>query len=400
MLQYREQIDQVIARYFQSISITEGELKGRPYIRYAGRFYDPDSAKIHSELMEQLKPFHALPIFRMEENQPVIFLAETPPEPKPTRPWKNLVFFILTLISVLLTGALYSITTEDVGGENLYLYLLRNLWKGWPFALSLLAILAAHEFGHYLAGRFHKTHVTLPFFIPFPFSAFGTMGAFIQMKEVPRNRNHLLDIGIAGPLAGLVVAIPVLILGLSLSNVEPLPAVLNQGVQYQMEGNSILYLFLKFLVKGQMLPAPASYGGIHPILYWIQYFFTGKPVPLGGMDVMLHPVAWAGWAGLLVTALNLIPAGQLDGGHIFYVLLGEKKMKRLLPVIVISLAAFGIFWNGWWIWALLIIWLGRINAEPLDLITPLDEKRKWLARLMVVVLLLVFIPVPLSIIGM
>ena len=180
------------------------------------------------------------------------------------------------------------------------------------------------------------------------------------MKDIPRNKNHLLDIGIAGPLAGLIVAIPVLILGLSLSKVEVLPAVLAQGQAFQLEGNSILYLALKALVKGQLLPSPATYGGISPILYWIRYFFTGQPYPLGGSDVMLHPVAWAGWAGLLVTSLNLIPAGQLDGGHLFYVLFGEKGSKRILPAILVILTGLGFFWNGWWLWVALILFFGTI----------------------------------------
>ncbi len=165
------------------------------------------------------------------------------------------------------------------------------------------------------------THVTLPYFLPFPLSPFGTLGAFIQLKEPPRNKRILMDIGIAGPLAGLVVAIPVLLLGLSLSKVEPINLAPGQG--FTLEGNSLLYLFAKFLVFGRLLPAPSSYGNLPPVLYWIRYFFTSQPLPLGGMDVMIHPIAWAGWAGLLVTAINLIPAGQLDGGHLMYVLLGK-----------------------------------------------------------------------------
>ena len=203
-----------------------------------------------------------------------------------------------------------------------------------PFAISLLAILGAHEFAHYLAGRSHRTHVTLPYFIPFPFSPFGTMGAFIQLKEPPKNKRVLLDIGIAGPLAGLVVAIPVLLYGLSLSRLQPITS--SSGQIFTLEGNSLLYLLAKFIMFGKLLPAPASYGDLSPILYWVRYFFTSHPLPIGGMDVIIHPIAWAGWAGLLVTALNLIPAGQLDGGHVMYVLLG-KRVRMLWPVILLVL---------------------------------------------------------------
>jgi membrane-associated protease RseP (regulator of RpoE activity) len=399
MVLSREVLDSIVSWYFASESITEGVNKKKPYIRYAGRFIMEDTAKAHEEMMERLKPDNIAALFRMEEGQQVIYLVEGMPRPGPSRPWINLVLFILTFISVLISGALYSMGTDTPSSGNIYLDVFNNLGKGLPFAISLLAILASHEFGHYLAGRYHHTTVTLPFFIPFPFSAFGTMGAFIQMKEVPRNRNHLLDIGLAGPLAGLIVAIPVLIIGLSLSKVSAIPAIIPTGQQFQIEGNSILYLFLKFITKGQLLPSPATYGALGPALYWLRYFFTGLPIPLGGSDVMLHPIAWAGWAGLLVTSLNLIPAGQLDGGHIFYVLFGSKGSRRIFPFILLALVGLGFAWNGWWIWAVLILLVGRTYAEPLDQITPLDNKRKFMAWLALIIFILVFIPVPLILIG-
>ncbi len=214
---------------------------------------------------------------------------------------------------------------------------LAIITNGWPFAVSLMAILGCHEFGHYLVGRHHGVHVTLPYFIPMPFSSIGTMGAFINMKEPPKNRKVLLDIGIAGPLAGLVVAIPVLLIGLSLSQVTRLQV--EPGQMIQMEGNSVLYLLSKFAVFGQLLPSPATYAGVNPFLYWLRYFFSGTPLPLGGLDVNLSQVAWAGWIGLLVTAMNLIPAGQLDGGHVLYVLFGQKK-ARSLPAVCVGRFSF------------------------------------------------------------
>jgi membrane-associated protease RseP (regulator of RpoE activity) len=218
------------------------------------------------------------------------------------------------------------------------------------------------------------------------------MGAFIQLKEPPKNKRILLDIGIAGPLAGLVVVIPILLYGLSLSSIDRLALAPGQGLQ--LEGNSILYLLSKYAVFGQLLPAPASYDGLSPLLYWVRYFFTGQPLPMGGTDVLLHPVAWAGWAGLLVTALNLIPAGQLDGGHIMYVLVG-KRMRVFLPFILIALFLLGLVWSGWWLWALLLLLLGRLHAEPLDQITSLDPGRRSIAILGLIIFVLVFTPVPL-----
>jgi membrane-associated protease RseP (regulator of RpoE activity) len=278
-------------------------------------------------------------------------------------------------------------------------YVGDSLGGALAFTVSLLAILLAHEFGHYLAGRHHGVHVTLPYFLPFPLSAFGTMGAFIRLKEPPKNKRILLDIGLAGPLAGLVVAIPVVIIGLMLSEVSLIPAQLPSGAMLQIEGNSILYLLSKYLVFGQLLPAPGDYAGLSALQYWVMYFFTGRPFPLGGVDVMLSPVAWAGWAGLLVTAINLIPAGQLDGGHIVYVLMG-KRVDTLLPFILVGLVMLGLAWPGWWLWALLIFILGRLHAEPLDQITPLDPSRRVMAVIGILVFILVFTPVPLLEIGL
>ncbi|MDD2922055.1 MAG: site-2 protease family protein, partial [Anaerolineales bacterium] len=129
------------------------------------------------------------------------------------------------------------------------------------------------------------------------------------------------------------------------------------------------------------------------ILYWVQYFFTGQPVPFGGLDVFIHPVAFAGWAGILVTALNLIPVGTLDGGHIIYSLFGEKS-KKMFPYIIGVMAALGAFWSGWWLWAALLFWMRKAGAEPLDQITALDPTRRALGFLMIVIFVLVFMPVP------
>jgi membrane-associated protease RseP (regulator of RpoE activity) len=318
--------------------------------------------------------------------------------PTPSNPWYNILFFALTVISVLFVGALNEISSTYQGpplsGAEPYLLALRNLKLGLPYAVALLSILLAHEFGHYFAGRLHHTHVTLPYFIPMPLPPLGTMGAAIRMKEPPKNKRILLDIGLAGPVAGLVVAIPVLIYGLSLSKVQALPNHL-QGLM--LEGNSILYLLTKYLVFHQWLPAPSDFGGLSPFLYWIRYIFTGSPAPLGGVDVIISPVAWAGWVGLLVTSLNLIPAGQLDGGHMIYTLVDSKKARVLWPFLLVGLVLLGFIWSGWWLWALLVFFIGRIYAEPLDQITTLNTGRKALAVLALVIFLLVFMPVPLKI---
>lgn len=385
----------LVQRVLAIEDVTAGGPKQNFLYRYHGRLLC-DSEAAYDTLAASLRPLDVTPLFRIEEGQHTILLLEGTINPKPSNPMVNLVMFLLTLVSVLLAGAIYSYEGPIPGSTGaLIATLVRSLGQGIPFAASLLAILLAHEFGHYLAGRYHRTHVTLPYFIPFPLSAFGTMGAFIQLKEPPKNKRILLDIGIAGPLAGLVVAIPVLLLGLSLSEVSTINVAPGQGIQ--MEGNSILYLLSKLVVFGKLLPAPVDYGGVAPVLYWVRYFFTGQPFPYGGQDVMIHPVAWAGWAGLLVTAINLIPAGQLDGGHVMYVLFGQKA-RRLLPFILVALILLGFAWSGWWLWVLILFFLGRLTAEPLDQITQLDPRRKALAVFGFIVFFLVFTPVPLFVV--
>lgn len=386
-------LDALINRVFVIEDITLGTAEANYLVRYRGQLRG-DSETTYDQLTDWLKPYHLTPLFRWDADQHVILLLPDLPQPNPSNPNINLILGILTLISVLYTGAVYNLQGElppDLGEA-----IVAVISNGWPFAVSILAILGAHEFGHYLVGRYHGAQVTLPYFIPFP-SLLGTMGAFINMKAPPKNRKILLDIGVAGPLAGLIVAIPILLLGLSLSKLSPIQV--NPGQAVQLEGNSILYLLAKFVVFGQLLPAPVSYDGVEPIFYWLRYFFTSTPLPRGGLDVSISSVAWAGWAGLLVTAMNLIPAGQLDGGHMLYVLFGRKRAQRVYPFVLGTLLVLGIFWTGWLLWAAIIFFLGRSYAEPLDEITPLDDRRKALAVLALIVFLLTFSPVPLTLIG-
>lgn len=388
----------IVARYLRISDITQGDGKQNYEVRYRGRLYG-DSAQAYDQLSIALKPLGYTPLFRLEKDQHVVYLIGALPEGKPSKTALNLILFVLTVLSVIIAGVIYSLGGQELplnprGLEDWLPAIRASLTNGIAFAASLLAILLAHEFGHYLVGRAHGEKVSLPYFLPFPFSAFGTLGAFINMKAPPKNKRALLDISLAGPLAGLAVAFPILILGLSLSKISPLPSGPHSGVGIQVEGNSILYLLAKWIVYGKLLPQPLSYGELPAWLYWLRYIFTGRPFPYGGIDVLLHPVAWAGWAGLLVTSLNLIPAGQLDGGHITYVLLG-KKAPRLLPFVLGALVLLGFFWNGWWIWALLVFTLGRQYAEPIDQITELDPTRRLIAWLAILLFVLVFIPVPL-----
>lgn len=293
--------------------------------------------------------------------------------------WRTpIVLFILTSLSTLWVGA----QMEGVAEPS-----LQTLWQGWTFAVPLMAILVSHEMGHYVAGRIHRVDTSPPYFIPMPLSLLGTMGAVIKMRGRIRSRDALLDIGASGPLAGMVVALPVLLYGLHQSPVEPLTLT---GA-YIMEGHSIFYVAALYLVKG--------------------------PIP-EGYDIMLSPCALAGWAGLLVTMINMIPFGQLDGGHVAYALFGErqdrlsKRMIWLLAAlaIVVSLG-YGIpsvmagdpdyiqtgnFYAGvpWLVWAGMLLLMRRYGGSdhpPTD-DNVLSPKRRIIAGGTLVLFLLLFMP--------
>jgi Zn-dependent protease len=379
-----------VERIFRIEDVTVGD--GAQYVvRYRGKLLREDSAAAHEQLLEELRPADVAPLFRVEEGRQVIYIVSRSMNVRPSKLWVNLLMFALTVFFVFMAGAMYGYNGPlPPGALEQFLFFAQHWYWGWEFGLTLLAILLAHEFGHYIAARLHNEPVTLPYFIPLPppIGLFGTMGAVIQMKSPPRNRRNLLDIAVSGPIAGLVVALPLLIYGLSISQLGPVRP------NSALEGNSILYLFSKFLVFGRMLPAPDTYNGVVPALYWLRYFATGHPIPIGGLDVQLSPVAWAAWGGLLVTALNLLPAGMLDGGHLMYVLIG-KRMRALFPFIIAALLLLGLVWSGWWLWAFILFFLGRLLDNPLDQITPLDTGRRAVAIFGLVVFFLVFMPVPL-----
>jgi membrane-associated protease RseP (regulator of RpoE activity) len=289
-----------------------------------------------------------------------------------------LLLIFLTFLSTAFVGAMR---------EDPRFFETWNLAAGASFSLPLMAILLAHEFGHYLTAKRHGVSTSPPYFIPFPLMLLGTMGAFISIRERIRNRNALLDIGAAGPLAGLVVALPVLIYGIIESPVEPLPT---KG-SYVMEGHSLLYVALIRLLKG--------------------------PLPVG-YDIILSSTALAGWAGLLVTMINLLPVGQLDGGHVAYALFGEKqrvlskRFRDMLPVcaVVIGLA-YGLpaylqgkhgdaLWSEllaglhWLIWWVVLYAMTRLsgNEHPETDPGPLSPKRRLIAIITLVIFILLFMP--------
>ncbi len=391
-----------VSRIFRVEDITVGNPK-EWIARYRGHLLTEDTVAAYDQLAEALRPYNITPLFRREQDdKQVIFLVPSPSIPQSSsRLYINILLFILTVFSVMLTGV--DAPRELCGNPGQQLaYMARHIFTGWPFALSMMGILFAHEMGHYLMCRYYKVPATLPFFIPAPLlSPLGTLGAFIAMRGIPKNKRVLFDVGVAGPLAGLIIAVPVVFIGLSLSQTGP---VLPSECGGFIEGNSIFYLFAKYLVFGKLLPQPATLGGLSPALYWLQYFFTGMPIPFNGVDVFIHPVALAGWAGLLVTALNLVPVGTLDGGHVAYGLFGEKA-RKIFPVaigVLIALSilpsvltfSFGAFNFSWLLWVFILFWLGNVRTQPLDDITPLDGKRRALGFFVLLVFFLLFTPIP------
>src|SRR5215207_8971885 len=394
-----------VSRIFHIEDVTAGEPK-EWIARFRGHLLNEDTAAAYDQLADALRPYNLTPLFRKEQGgEHLIFLVPSPPVPKPaSRLYINVILFILTVFSTMLTGTNVPPEAVPAGGPVPITFLLRYIFTGWPFALSMMGILFAHEMGHYIACRYYKVPATLPFFIPAPFlSPLGTLGAFIAMRGIPKNKRVLFDVGVAGPLAGLVIAIPVLFIGLSLSHLGPVEAPL-VGMSGLLEGNSIFYLLSKYMVFGELLPKPVSMGGLSPTIYWLQYFFTGQPIPFNGVDVQLHSVALAGWAGLLVTALNLVPVGTLDGGHVAYGLFGEKA-RKIFPFVIGGLLALSVLpallrfslagMNySWLLWVMILFWLGNVRSQPLDDITELDSSRRSLGVFVLIIFILLFTPIP------
>lgn len=337
-----------------------------------------DSETAYDRLDGQFAPSNHFPIFRKadarrgETGGPhVVQVVSGRINPKPRPWWPNLLLFLATLVSVLIVGTDLAINEIARVSPLLALRLSNQffleLWRGLPYAGAILLILGAHELGHYFAARRHKLAVTLPYFIPLPFiSLFGTMGAFIQLRQPMRNRKMLLDVGAAGPLTGLLFAIPILFIGLSQAPLQPIAP----GGLY--EGDSLLYAAAKTIVYGRF-------------------------VPDGRVDVCINcnQLAWAGWTGLLVTALNLIPIGQLDGGHVLYSLIGDHARKLYFPLLAVMIGLVFLT-DVWLFWVLLLLIFGRMYATPLDSITPLDNRRRFIAVLALVVFVAIFVPAPLS----
>jgi membrane-associated protease RseP (regulator of RpoE activity) len=287
-------------------------------------------------------------------------------------PGLNLLLFGLTLITTTMAGAY-------IGGGELTmthpLTSLAALFNGLSFSIPLLAILLFHELGHFITARRNGVAASYPYFIPAPFPSLfiiGTFGAFIRMKSPPRSRRVMFDVGAAGPWAGMILAIPFTILGLKMSTVLPM-----EQAQGGLElGNSIVFWSLARWTLG---------------------------VDPNSVMVNMHAIAFAGWIGMFVTSLNLLPVGQLDGGHVIYALFGRRHrlISRLFVLTAIMLVVVPYlmswhYWAGWILWVAILLMLGLGHPTTIDADTPLDPRRRLFAWATIVLFVITFIPVPLS----
>lgn len=292
------------------------------------------------------------------------------PAARPSFPWLNVILFLATIVSTLLVGMFMMLSFEGQTGvlAGGFIDGIRQnpalLARGLPFCLALISILLSHEMGHYLTCRYYGIQATLPYFIPAP-TLVGTFGAFIRIRSPIQHRSALFEVGIAGPIAGFVVALPVLAYSLTQTRYVPVDSeVVRQGISL---GDPLIFSLFEWLM--------------------------GRAAP-PGTEAYIHPVGFAAWVGFLVTALNLLPVGQLDGGHICFAL-SSRLHWWISRMFVFALVAMGYFyWPGWWVWALLLLILGVRHPPTLDDSRPLEERQRVLAWVALAIFILSFTPAP------
>jgi membrane-associated protease RseP (regulator of RpoE activity) len=318
-------------------------------------------------------PYHpAAPEIRFGDNSsPPAYVMPASPRPLPVR--RHIVLFILTFVTTTLAGTFfYGSYASELGNASPSLSLTTLLLHGMWYSGSVLAILGAHEFGHYFACRYYGVDASLPYFLPFwlPVNAPlpGTLGAVIRIRQPLASKRQFFDIGIAGPIAGFLVLVPILVIGVSLSHIVTLPADF-KGSEY---GEPLLFRLVSQL-------------------------FHGTPPP--GQAINYHPAAWAAWFGLLATALNLFPIGQLDGGHISYAVLGPRS--TVVTFVMLGVALVLTFFSASWIvWTgllmVMLFMVGPRHPRVFDEEEPLDRARLVLALCAVVIFILCFTPAPIQ----
>jgi len=317
----------------------------------------------------------------MDPTQKAMDGGPRPVSDRSTRWWTwplAVVLFLATFFAATTLGAAWVLFTRTDVTTDLLPWLgpraIRTVWSdpvllrtGLAFSLPTLFILLCHELGHYLTCRHYRLPATPPLFLPAPFGL-GTLGAFIRIRGPIRTKKELFDVGISGPLAGLIALLPFLFYGIAHSTVASIAPVTPD------EASAFL------LVPGHCL-------AIQLTASWLL-----GPMPANGV-LDLHPAALAAWVGLLATALNLLPLGQLDGGHVLYASFGRLQRKLAIPLLLL-LALAGFLWGGWWIWCVLILVMGPYHPRVADEHVPLDRTRMALAFLALILFVLCFMPTP------
>ena len=349
-----EEVKSIVTRYFDVY-----DFRILPdHLEFYITFIDERTLeKNFEELRLKFKKRNLVPLLRRKGGEYFIAVMKTRSR-KYRSIYINVILLLLTIASTIWVGMGYY--SSYYGVENLW----HQIWGGFLyFSLPLLTILGSHEMGHYFAAKKHKVAASLPFFIPAP-TILGTLGAFISMRDPIPDRKSLVDIGLAGPITGFIVAIPVTLVGLYIGHIHP-PA------PPPITTTTLVYIFNL------------------PLIYQLFFFFIPP-------SQFIHPVAMAGWVGFVVTAINLFPIGQLDGGHVARALAGDKA-KYISYAFAAVLIALSYFYLGWLIFALLVIFLGLRHPPPLNDIVKLDKKRVALAISGFLILAVTFVPVPIEV---
>lgn len=349
----------------EPIMVITGRRTEGPVVAVEGKL-KTSATHAHRHVEEALEGRQLQSFLQEGDSDTVVFTLVPGKEPsQPDRPnwWLHWTLFLLTFLTTTWAGAFHA-------GVNL-LEQPERIAVGLPYSIGLLLILGAHELGHYFTARRHGLSVTPPFFIPVPF-ALGTFGAFIKMKSVSPTRRALFDVAVAGPLAGLVFAVPALFYGITQSQ----------------------------LIDGTAPPSFGMHGGSVEVGSSVLMAVVSK-LALGGSaleghQLVLHPLAFAGWLGLLVTALNLLPIGQLDGGHMAHALFGSRKAHSISIAALVSLFMLAFFvWPGLMMWAIIVFFIaGTRDVPAANDVTPVGLPRRLVGFATFAILLAILLPVP------
>lgn len=316
---------------------------------------------VYDQVAEPFRALGFMPLLRQEDGKDLVIAYPAAQVAGKSRPWLHVLLFAATVLSTLMAGMLQALGGQlgEVSSVRGLLWLFSNHWTaGIPFTVALLGILGVHELGHYFVARTYGLKVSLPYFIPFPFNPLtGTLGAVIRIQSPFESRKALFDVGIAGPLAGLAVALPVVALGLSRAVIEPLPA----GAS--VIGEPLLFQLMARLIAGERPP---------------------------GTDIVMNPLLMAGWWGFFITALNLLPISQLDGGHIAYALFGGAQRYFAWALFLVA-AVFALLISPQYILMLSLVFLMGVEHPPaLNDLTPIGTPRRLLGLLTLLLFPLLF----------